>query len=236
MVENFKLTAYELKRQLKISIYLPEGYHDNDNYYPVIFALDGQIMFHSLDDNKKEFDLPSILDSCPKKCICVGIHSPANDLWRKSELLPFYNKENSEIDSSLAINFSNYLVEKLYPLIKERYRITDDTYLLGFAEGAMLALYLLYHYDLFKGAGIFSPSVNFCSGHIEDLINNFNNKKLVYLFYGGNTEYEDLYYKLYKAFYDLKCSNLIVEYSEDEINDYLCWMTHINDFINFMLP
>ena len=38
MVENFKITAVNLKRIVKISINLPVDYNSNNNEYPVIFS------------------------------------------------------------------------------------------------------------------------------------------------------------------------------------------------------
>lgn len=237
MVENFKITAKELKRQVKISIYLPKNYNDSEKNYPLLYVLDGQMMFHSLDDGNKTFDFPTILDDCPKECICVGIHAPKLEEWRISELCPYYRKDESLVDSSLAFIFADYFVHTLHPIIQERYRITEDVFLLGFTEGAIFNLYALSHYALFKGAGIFSPRLENCEYVLPDLDKNFDCSKAVYLYFGGkNAPYTDLFYSLYSKFEELHCEKLKLIYEEEEENGCFSWQNHLKDFLLFLLP
>lgn len=236
MVENIKITAKELKRHLKVSIYLPKNYNNNENYYPLVYALDGQIMFHSIDNPYQKFDLPSILDNASKECICIGIHSPKILAWRTSELCPYYKKDESEVDPDLSFNLMSYIINILHPLLKERYRISDDIYLLGFDEGAIFNLYATYHYNFFKGAGVFSPKLEICDNYLEDIENNFNCNKKIYLYQGGNkANNTDLFYQLYTLLEDLNCNNLKLIYEDAEENNSSYWQTHILDFINFIL-
>lgn len=236
MVENIKITAKELKRHLKVSIYLPKNYNNNENTYPLIYALDGQIMFYSIDNNQQKFDLASILDVASKECICIGIHSPKIEEWRISELCPYYKKDESLVDPELSINLMEYIINILHPLLKERYRISDDVYLLGFNEGAIFNLYASYHYDFFKGAGIFSPKLEICDNVLNDIKISFNVDKKMYLYQGGNKSTNtDLFYSLYTLLEELKCKKLKLIYEEAEENTSSYWQTHILDFINFIL-
>ncbi len=236
MVENFKLTAIELKRQLKISIYLPKNYNDTDTSYPLIYVLDGQMMFHSLDDINKTFDMPDILDSFQKECICIGIHSPKIEEWRVSELCPYYIPDESDVDPSLSINFANYIVNILHPILKQRYRINENVYLLGFQEGAIFNLYSIFHYDLFKGAGVFSPKLEICKNLLEDIKENYKAEKKVFLYEGGKkSENTDLFYNLYSLFEDFKCDSLKLIYENEEENNNEYWQKHIPDFLEFIL-
>lgn len=191
MVENFKITALDLKRKLNISVYLPNDYNSTDRAYPVIYVLDGQQMFHSLDESNKEFDLPEIMDKEDIKAILVGIHAPTNPLWRTSELVPYFIPDGSIVDPTLAPIFSNYIVNDLTNIINERYRVLDGyRYIMGFNEGAILALFSLFHSNLFNGAALFSPKLNICNNEqiIEDLYHNLKINKNIYIYYGKNDD------------------------------------------------
>ncbi len=237
MVENFKITAKELKRQVKISIYLPQNYNNSEQRYPVIYALDGQIMFHSLDDENKAFDLPAILDDCGKECICIGIHAPKLEEWRISELCPYYKEDETQVDASLSFIFADYIVNTLHPILKQRYRFNENVYLLGFAEGAVFNIYALCHQPLFQGAGIFSPRLDICENVLPDLELFFDKSKRVYLYFGGkNTDNTDLFYNLYSKLEELECSTLKLNYENDEENTASFWQKHLKDFIGFIIP
>ena len=236
MVENIKITARELKRLLKLSIYLPKHYNENNKDYPLIYVFDGQMMFHSLDDENKTFDLPEILDANESQCICIGLHSPKIEAWRLSELCPYYKKDESEVDPSYSYNLLNYIESILHPLLCQRYRISKDVYLLGFNEGAIISLYAIYHYDLFKGAGIFSPKLELCENVITDIENNFNSNRAIYLYHGDKgSKYTSLFYNLYTRLEGLYCEKLKLIYEENEENNYLSWQNHIADFLSFIL-
>ncbi len=237
MVENFKITAKELKRQVKISIYLPKNYNNSEQFYPIIYALDGQMMFHSLDDENKTFDLPAILDEANKECICIGIHAPKLEEWRVSELCPYYIKDETQVDSSLSIVFAEYIVHTLHPILKQRYRMTEQAFLLGFSEGAIFNIYALCHYSLFRGAGIFSPNLGICENVLQDLDLSFDKNKQVYLYFGGkNTEDTDLFYNLYSKLEELECERLKLIYENDEENSVISWQKHLKDFLDFIIP
>ena len=112
MVENFKITAFTLKRKLNISVYLPNDYNESERTYPIFYLLDGEKFFHTIDNPRQEFDLPQILDPEDLKIIIVGIHTPTIPEWRISEVNPYYKKDSSTVDPELGKIFSNYLICK----------------------------------------------------------------------------------------------------------------------------
>ena len=234
MVENFKITAHSLKRQLKISVYLPKNYNLNTFEYPVIYLLDGQIAFQSLDNDEKIFDISSYLDNC-QECICVGIHSPKNKDWRMSELNTFYKKDDTIVDPSLSPIFAEYIATTLHDIIKQRYRINDKVYLLGFNEGAQFNIYTLYKYDLFLGAGIFSPALKKCEGYLEYIDSSFKSNKSIYLYSGLDEENNDSFYNLYTKLEKLNCEKLLLNYEEKENNSFDSIQKYIIDFVKFIL-
>ena len=63
MLENFNITSLVLKRHVKISVYLPKHYNENNNPYNSIFLLDGQnIFFDNYADNGVSMKLANTLD------------------------------------------------------------------------------------------------------------------------------------------------------------------------------
>ena len=236
MVENFKITAIDLKRKLNISVYLPNDYNSTDRAYPVIYVLDGQQMFHSLDESNKEFDLPEIMDKEDIKAILVGIHAPTNPLWRTSELVPYFIPDGSIVDPTLAPIFSNYIVNDLTNIINERYRVLDGyRYIMGFNEGAILALFSLFHSNIFTGAALFSPKLNICNNEqiIEDLYHNLKINKNIYIYYGKNDD-TTLCDNLVKKLNEL---NIKTNYISKEFdgNLYYFHKRYIAEAINYLI-
>lgn len=237
MVENFKITAFELKRQLKISIYLPKNYNIEDKKYPVIYFLDAQVIFASVDDKDKEIDLPSILNDSGLECICVGIHSPKNEEWKISELVPYFKRNESKIDPSLSFIFINYLINNLHSLLGQRYRFNDDVFIFGFNEGAILALYSVGHYKFFKGGAVFSPRLDLCDGYLRDINDNFTQSSPIYLFFGGkNTENSNSFYNLFTALEERINDKVKLIYEENLENNLSSWKQYILDAIKYLLP
>ena len=230
MVENIKLTAHELKRYLKVSIYLPNDYNNTDRDYNVIYILDGQLMFHSLNDNNKVFDLPSILDEANAKIVCIAIHSPDNNDWRLSEVCPYYKLDETLVDPSLSYNFLNYIINILHPLMLGRYRITDNAYLLGLKESAILPLYANYHNPFFQGVGLFSPKLDICENYLNDLDNNFDASKRLFL----RSNNDNLVNELIDKLKSLGIDELNYELDNNNINEYDLLKKYIIDFYNFV--
>lgn len=240
MIENFKITAQKLKRILKISVNLPSDYNANDMSYPVVIAFDGQLLYNFINESTQEINMAKCLDSCKKDCICITLQSPKIPEWRISELNPYYNGSNTMVDTVLSYIYYDYIVNELIPLLKDRYRFTDDFYLLGFKEGAIAALYMTYRYNIFKGAGLFNPSLENCSIKItEDLQKNFKSDKKIYMYQGSidtDTKEDDRFYNLYTRLESLKCQMIKLDFDSNSDNSYASFEEHINSFLEFILP
>ena len=188
MVENFKITAYPLKRKLNISVYLPNDYNDSERNYPIFYLFDGERFFHSLDNNRQEFDLPEIIDKEDLKIIIVGIHTPTILEWRTSELNPYYKLDSSKVDPSLGKIFSNYLANDLKDLLNQRYRISNEnSYIISFNDASCQAIYSIYHQNIFNGAALFSPDFNKTDYEpiLDDIFHNMKIGKKFFIFNGG---------------------------------------------------
>ena len=158
MLESFKITAQKLKRILKIHVNLPNDYIETEKTYPVIVAFDGQFLYNFINEDTKRISAQEIIDKNENECIFIALQAPKIEAWRISELNPYYNGSDKTVDTVLSYIFFDYVANELLPFLSDRYRFSFDFYLLGFNEGAIGALNMVYRYPMFKGAGLFNPS------------------------------------------------------------------------------
>lgn len=237
MVENFKITAFPLKRKLNISVYLPNDYNDSERNYPIIYLLDGERFFHSLDNNRQEYDLPPVVDEESLNVIIVGLHTPTIPEWRTSEVNPYYKKDSSSVDSNLGKIFSNYLANDLKDVLNQRYRISNDNfYILAFNDASNQAIYSLYHQNIFKGAALFSPDFNKSDYEpiLDDIFHNMKIGKKVYIFNGGLNGKIHKVERLKEKLDELKIDNKYIN-NNYESNIFNFQKKYIIDSIEYLL-
>jgi len=232
MVEGFKLRALELKRNLKISIYLPNNYKEDLSIsYPLIITFNGEHLFKFIDSDKRKFDLNELFNESNSNYIVAGIHSPDRLDWLKSELNPYYKGNIETVDTSYSLNFSNYITNDLLPLLKLKYRINNTIYLMGFQDGAIAALNMTYMYDIYKGALIFNPNLNECNNNLyEDLLLRFQSKKRIYLYKGEINSSKldgELFYKLQTILERIGIEYFILDYDLNSDNSYDSYKDHL---------
>ena len=235
MLENFNITSLLLKRQVKISVYLPKNYNSNTDTYNSIFLLDGQNVFYdNYSDSGVSMKLASSLDETAANVIVFAIHSPKNNDWRLSEFIPF-KTSNDKMDINLAFKFVDFINESLLPLLEYRYRLNDNKMLIGFNEGAISAAYLSSHIDKFNYIGLFSPIIELCSEESISLFKNIIHKKIIHLYYGGlDEEISNMGYKIFMELDSTNNQNIIFDYEANEVNDLTSWKKHIISIINKM--
>lgn len=224
MLESFKLKATELRRYLKIHIALPKDYHENDNSYPMVLVLDGQYYYDFLGEETKVFDTNKMLEPISDKALFFFIHSPAIPAWRISELNPYYNGSNKDVDKVLSVIYFDYLVNIVIPLLKERYRINDNIYIAGIKDSAIAAIYMLYQYNIFRGAAVYDINLSEVNDKFhEDMKYKFTCKKSVYLFHGGlnsDSKEDDLFYHLCQRFESYKTEILKYDFNSELDNSF----------------
>jgi predicted alpha/beta superfamily hydrolase len=135
-----------------LSIYLPIGYEDSNDRYPVIYLLDGQItgrfmktaaVMEELDGNGK---MP--------QAIVVGVH--ATNMGRDYWPVPFNGRPNT----GQAGNFVRFFSEELIPWIDKNYRTVDFNILCGASNSGLFASYAaLTRPTLFSAYIAASPSI-----------------------------------------------------------------------------
>ena len=232
MLEGFKITALNLKRRLKVSVHLPDIYYNHDESYPLVIAFDGQDLFDFFLEKTKKINAEKILES--KRAIFVGLHSPSIPAWRMSELNPYYNGNDKDVDPVLSYIYYDYIVNELLPYLKEKYRINDEIYLYGIEEGAISALCMVYKYDIFKGAGLFNPKLDLCNLKLSaDLEKHFKVDKRIYMYSGEKKNEPNKFFDLYLRFLSLGSTSVKLNYT-DEINNYESYENNLSDFMDFI--
>lgn len=121
-IEKFQVNDYV------ITVQLPKSYFKcNNRYYPLLCVQDGDYLFKG---RKKEV-------------IFVGIESKD----RANDFTPWQASIGSELKGGQADKYLTWLTEKLIPLLRDKYRVSNDNNDIGIAGasfGALVSLYALY--------------------------------------------------------------------------------------------
>jgi len=197
--ENVKIidTAFfmpQLNRTRRIWIYLPEGYSNSKEKYPVIYMHDGQNIFDSSTSFAGEWRVDETADSLIKngykKAIIVGIDNGGE--YRINELTPFENKEYGGGDGRLYMDF---IVKTLKPYIDSTYKTLPDrenTSIVGSSLGGLISFYGIMKYkNVFSKAVLMSPSFWF-SNRIYFIPENKESLPIKLYFIAGDDESETM--------------------------------------------
>ena len=231
MPESFRLKALKLKRMLKINVVLPKKYDYNDHNYPLFIALDGQFLFDFMDEKTRKVNIEDEIIN--EDIIFVSLHSPNIPDWRISELNPYYNGNHEQVDKILAYIYADYIANDLINFLKDKYRVSDDIYLYSSDLSSILGIYMIYRYDNFKGLGLFLPKIDDVDDKFKnDIVKNMKKDKKIYI-YSGESDNED-YYKIYQLL-DKETNNIMLDYIEDENDDYENIKNHINTYFDYLL-
>ena len=231
MPESFRLKALKLKRMLKINVVLPKKYDYNDHNYPLFIALDGQFLFDFMDEKTRKVNIEDEIIN--EDIIFVSLHSPNIPDWRISELNPYYNGNHEQVDKILAYIYADYIANDLINFLKDKYRVSDDIYLYSSDLSSILGIYMIYRYDNFKGLGLFLPKIDDVDDKFKnDIVKNMKKDKKIYI-YSGESDNED-YYKIYQLL-DKETNNIMLDYIEDENDDYENIKNNINIYFDYLL-
>lgn len=163
----------------RIDVWVPQEYSSSPNkHYPVLYMQDGQNLFKAKPRIGKGWEVPTNVQSLSQSGkiyapIVVGITSTLNRMGDYMPQKPMQSEAALRYleDHLRQINFGmpgglrsdiylRWLVEKVKPLIDEKYRTLTDpqnTVLMGSSMGGLISLYGLCEYpDVFGGAGCLS--------------------------------------------------------------------------------
>lgn len=181
----------QLDRVRRIWIKLPEGYHNSDEEYPVIYMHDGQNLFDVATSFAGEWTIDEITDDIISenciKSIVVGIDN--GGISRTDEYSPWLNTEYNAGGEGSA--YAAFVAETLKPLIDSLFRTRperESTFVGGSSLGALISAYLIIAYpDDFGGAILMSPAFWFNS-EIQEMAVNSNIQNTRIHFACGNNE------------------------------------------------
>lgn len=151
-----KLIHKNLKDDINISIYIPDGYNKWEAY-DIVYFNDGENLLDAflsdkLDNIIREGTIPPIIAvaiSHPFKR--TDRYLPYNDTW-VTKSYGTYNKNN-------IYKYTNDIVQKVIPFIKSNYKVKKQA-LIGFSFGGLHAVWVGIHYpELFDFVGGMSPSL-----------------------------------------------------------------------------
>jgi predicted alpha/beta superfamily hydrolase len=190
----------QLKRTRRVWVYLPEGYSNSKNRYPVLYMHDGQNVFDDATSYAGEWGIDEYLDSAEKKCIVVAVdHGGAK---RINEYCPYDMERYGKGEGDQYVDF---LAKTLKPFIDKRYRTLKNkknTFIAGSSMGGLISMYAVLKYpDVFGSVGVFSPAFWISGPKIFDDIKTKGKKvnSKIY-FYGGKQEGETMVPDMLKAF------------------------------------
>jgi len=168
MIERFPVYFSPSSDERVISVYLPRGYGDTDETYPVMYMFDGQNAFEDeVASYGKSWGLHTFMDEWQKRMIIVGLQSSAEGDRRLAEYCPYHLAPRRwEGLRGRGRATMDYITKTLKPMIDERYRTMPQracTGLIGDSMGALMALYAVTAYnDVFSKAACVSPALSMC--------------------------------------------------------------------------
>src|SRR5690554_734743 len=154
----------QLDRHRKIWIYLPAGYVQSEQHYPVIYMQDGQHLFDEATSQGRigpiEWAVDETLDAAEKPAIIVAINHQDRFEDREKE---FYVHPNSLFQAPEGKQYLAFIVETLKPYVDQNYRTLPEkkyTAIAGSSLGGLISFYAGIHYpETFGIMGVFSPSI-----------------------------------------------------------------------------
>ncbi|MGC8767048.1 MAG: alpha/beta hydrolase [Brevinematia bacterium] len=247
IIQNFESKILNNKRTIRV--YLPESYFNSTNYYPVLYAHDGQNMFYD-PKNKVKWDIDISLSNLVssgkiKEVVVVGIDHMGVD--RINEYTPFSLKSYGGGNAKL---YGKFLVEELIPFIEQNFRVKtnrEDVGTFGSSLGGLVSLYLgLWYSEKFGILGCVSPSFWWgLETNITNVLNNIDKLKNTKIYIdmgymeGGENE-SNFVYTTREIFFALKRNNIDYPnllYIEDKqgIHNEITWKERIKNFLIFAL-
>lgn len=157
-VKIFDIAAPQLDTVRTIRMYLPLGYENTDEKYPVLYMHDAQNLFDTATAFSGEWEVDEFLDSQKgQKVIVVGIDH--GNEKRIAELTPFPHEKYGGGEAAAYVDF---IRETLKPHVDATYRTltaAENTAVIGSSLGGLVSFYAALKYpEVFGMAGVFSPS------------------------------------------------------------------------------
>jgi isoamylase len=162
----------ELDNTRDIHVYLPPGYEECDDRYPVIYMHDGQNLFDQATAYIREWQVDETMEELSRNgypAIVVGIPNRGHN--RIDEYSPFPDPKQG---GGKGHQYLSFIVDTLKPRIDQEFRTLPDrihTGVMGSSMGGLISLYAYFqHRDVFGFAGVMSPSLWFADRAIVEFV------------------------------------------------------------------
>lgn len=150
-----------LGRSRQLRIYLPPGYHERTDRYPVVYMHDGQNLFDEATSFAGEWGIDETLDELARtkgtRLIVVGIDNGGDK--RIHELNPY---DHAKYGKGEGAAYVQDLVNTIKLYVDRHYRTrpqVQHTLIMGSSLGGLISHYAALSYPtVFGSAGIFSPA------------------------------------------------------------------------------
>ena len=184
----------QLGRKRRIWVYLPVGYEENNNRYPVLYMNDGQNLFDAAQSFSGEWRVDESLDGWVydggRGCIVVGIDNGGD------RRIDEYSPWPTQYGGGEGDEYASFLVHTLKPYIDKNYRTLKSrryTGIMGSSMGGLIALYSTIEYQqTFGFSGIFSPALWITDGWREQLQATGRKRSVRFYILAGKNESETM--------------------------------------------
>lgn len=151
----------QLGRKRRIWVYLPPGYANSTQRYPVLYMQDGQNLFDTATSFAGEWFVDETMTRISREmrqdAIIVGIDN--GSALRMNEYSPW---KHPTMGGGEGEAYARFLLETLKPYIDQHFRTLTGpahTGIMGSSMGGLIAFYVAMAYpQVFGRAGVFSPS------------------------------------------------------------------------------
>lgn len=167
MILKFEVFARKLDRNVPVHMYLPDGYMENQEDYPVLYMFDGHNLFNDEDATygRSWRLLNHVGHEGQPNLIIVGMECSHEGNCRLIEYspFPFYDGEFGGAMPGEANKTIHFLIHDLKPYIEEHFPARTgrmSTFIGGSSCGGQMALYGGYKYsNVFSKALVISPYI-----------------------------------------------------------------------------
>lgn len=149
----------QLGRERRVWVYLPHGYEEGNQHYPVLYMHDGQNLFDAATGFAGEWSVDELLDSLQLPLIVVGVDNGGEH--RINEYTPYRNARRGDGGEGTA--YVQFVVETLKPKVDAAFRTrpeAEHTAIMGSSLGSLISLHAAIEYpETFSKLGLLSSAL-----------------------------------------------------------------------------
>ena len=165
-ITKIQIPAFPTVRPRRLYVYLPRGYTQGKQRYPVLYMFDGHNLFYDSHATfGKSWGMKEYLERTKAQLIVVAVESNREGFRRISEYVPwdFHAPRPIGAVEGQGRETMEWFTKVLKPEIDKTYRTLPDrehTMIAGSSLGGLMSIYAITAYnDVFSRAAALSPSM-----------------------------------------------------------------------------